>query len=74
MTEAKIMVKRAAHRQREERTVETRFVLCSLCRCTIVVSMLDMLNSRDGECATYHGDESNSEICKTQKRNCDAAS
>ena len=65
-----MMVKRAAHRQREERTVETRFVLCSLCRYTILVSMV---NNRGGERATYHGDESNSEICKTQNRNCDAA-
>lgn len=66
-----MMVKRAAHRQSEEKTAETRFVLWSLCRCTIVVSML---NNRDCACATYHGDESNSEVCKTQKRNCDAAS
>lgn len=28
----------------------------------------------DGNGATYHGDESNSEICKAQKRNSDAAS
>lgn len=71
VTDAKMMVKRAAHRQRAERTVETRFVLWSLCRYMIVVSML---NDRDGERATYHGDESNSKICKTQDRNCDAAS
>ena len=71
MTEAKMMVKRAAHRQREERTAETRFVLWSLFRYKIVVNML---NNRDGERATYHGDESNSEICKTQGRDCDAAS
>ena len=66
-----MMVKRAAHRQREERTVETRLVLWRLCRYTMFVSIL---NHRDGGHATYHGDESNSEICKTQKRNCDAAS
>ena len=70
MTAAKMIVKRAAQRQREERTVETRFVLCSLCRYTIVISML---NNCDGNGAIYHGDESNSEICKTQKRNRDTA-
>lgn len=66
-----MMVKRAAHRQREERMVETRFVLWSLCRYTMVVSML---KDGDGVRATYHGEESNSEICKTQYRDCDAAS
>lgn len=70
-TEANTMVKRAAQRQRKERTVETRFVLWSLCRYTIVVSIV---NNGDGNGATYHGNESNSEICKTQKRDSDAAS
>lgn len=66
-----MMVKRAAQRQREERTVDTRFVLWSLCRYTIGVNML---NGGDGNSTTYHGDESNSEICKTQKCHSDAAS
>lgn len=65
-----MIVKRAAQRQRKERMVETRFVLWSLCRYTMVLSML---NNCDGNGATYHGNESNSEICKTQKRNSDAA-
>lgn len=66
-----MMVKRAAQRQRRERTVETRFVLWSLCRYTLFVSRL---NNCDGNGATYHGDESNGKICKTQKRHSDAAS
>ena len=71
MIEAKMTVKRAAQRQTNERTVETMFVLWSLCRYTIVVSIL---TNCSGIGATYHGDDSNSEIGETQKRNSDSAS
>lgn len=64
-------VKRATQRQRKERTAETRFVLWSLCRYTIIVSIL---YSYDGKGATYHWDESNREIRDTQNCNSDAAS
>lgn len=63
-------VKRARQRQSEERTVETRFELWSLCRCMIFVRMS---YNCEGKGSTYHRDESNSEICKTQKSNSDAA-
>ena len=64
-------VKRARQRQRKERTVETRFVLWSLRRYTVMVSNL---NKDDGNRTAYHGHESNSQVCKTQNCNADATS
>ena len=71
MIEANMTVKRAAQRQINERTVEAIFVLWSLCRYTIVVSILTHCNGND---ATYHGHHSNGKIGETQKRNSDSAS